>query len=147
MLKKCCIFLILSSKNPKISFSHPDFWKIIEQRSSICPEDIVNLKQILTLLGFTTVQSIAKLSTKTEMEKVELEFFKLKESEGFKVKYPNLLDEKFGIGMKTNIYIIANQIKKILFTESVNYESILEAVLADCKKVRGFFVLYNFVDP
>lgn len=90
------------------------------------------------------MQSITKLSTKSDVEKVELEFFKLKESEGFKSKYPNLNDEKFGLGMKTNIIIIANQLKKAQVIETGDFESILDLVYEDCKKVHFFNFKFFF---
>lgn len=113
----------------------PQFWKAIEERSNIDATDILNLKQILTILGFKTMESISKLTTKSEIEKVELEFFKLKETNRFDEKYPNLQEEKFGVGMKTIINSIANQIKKGLFMENVNVDSVLNSVYEDCKAV------------
>lgn len=108
---------------------------MIEQKTNINPDDILNLKQILTLLGFTTMQSISKLSSNAELQKIQLEFLKMKETEGFKIKYPNLCGEIFGIGMATNINIIANQIKKGHFFENFDENTALEQVFADCKKV------------
>lgn len=113
----------------------PGFWKTIEERSKINSTDIFNLKQILTMLGFTTVDSISKLSSKSEMEKVELEFFKLKGTNQFIEKYPNLQEEKFGLGMKVILNGIAKQIKKGLFMEDVDVDAILNSIFDDCKKV------------
>lgn len=121
----------------------PQFWKIVEERSNIAPNDILNLKQILSILGFKTMESISKLSSKSEMDKVELEFFKLKETNRFDEKYPNLQEEKFGVGMKAIINSIANQIKRGLFMVNVNVNFILNSVHDECKTV-SFDKLFVF---
>lgn len=74
------------------------------------------------------------------MDKAELEFFKMKETDGFKDKHPNLCIEMFGPGMKTNINMIANQIKRDRF-ENVDVDSVLDQIHADCKKVFVIFLL------
>lgn len=130
----------------------PQFWMDVEERSNIAPNDILNLKQILTILGFKTMESISKLSSKSEMDKVELEFFKLKETNRFDEKYPNLQEEKFGVGMKVIINSIANQIKKGLFMENIDVNLILNSVYDECKMVsisklfihNSFFSCLNF---
>lgn len=122
----------------------PQFWKTIEERLNIDAADIFNLKQILTVLGFKTMESISKLTSKSEIEKVELEFFKLKETNRFDEKYPNLQEDKFGVGMKTIINSIASHIKKGLFMENVDVNLILNTVLDDCQQVSFSKFQYPF---
>lgn len=69
------------------------------------------------------------------MDKMELEFLKLKETEGFQQNYPHLYNEKLGIGTKTNISIIAKKIKRGFFVERPELDWVLQQVFEDCKKV------------
>lgn len=61
----------------------PEFWQTIEERMNYNPSDISNVKKILTICGFTTIQNISILSQTKKLEALELEFFKMKEAEQF----------------------------------------------------------------
>lgn len=96
------------------------------------------------------MESISKLSSAAEMEKMELAFLKLKDTVGFNDNYPNLLADKLGIGTKTNISIIAKKIKNGQFVEHYDFNIISQDVLNECKKVcmksTMAFVLVFYVD-
>lgn len=68
------------------------------------------------------------------MERLELEILKLKETEGFKQNYPHLYEQKFGIGTKTNIIMIAKKIKGGLFAEHPDLDWVLHQVLDECRE-------------
>lgn len=113
----------------------PEFWSIIEERMNYKPPDIFNVKQILTILGFTTLQSISSLSNRTKMETLELEFFKLKETGQISTK-KHLMDEKFAMGTKAIINAISNQIKRGFFSEEkVDTNATLKRIFDECKAV------------
>lgn len=61
-------------ETPEFPLEIPDFWKIIENTLSIEPEGIRDIKVILTLLKYTTVQSITKFTKPKEIQHLELEF-------------------------------------------------------------------------
>lgn len=113
----------------------PQFWQVIEDRSNISSVDIANIKKFLTLLGFTTMESVAKLSSKSEMQKIEFEFFKLKESAGFHDSHPELSNENFASGTQTVLNNIAKRIKKGYFVIEVDANTIVNAVFEDAKIV------------
>lgn len=114
----------------------PEFWKIIEQRMNYAPPDILNVKQILTICGFTTLQNISVLSQKKKIEELELEFRKMKEGGQFSTE-KNLLNEKFALGTKSIINSIANLAKKGFFSENeVDAKATLQRVYDNCKQVR-----------
>lgn len=72
------------------------------------------------------------------MERMELEFLKLKETNEFKQEYPHLYDERLGIGTKTNINIIAKKIKGGLFVERPDLDWVIDRVLVDCREKVSF---------
>lgn len=120
----------------------PEFWKTIEERMNYAPSDIVNVKQILTIFGFTTLQNISILSQKKKMDALELEFHKMKESGQFAAK-KNLLDEKFSLGTKAIINSIANASKSGFFADQqVNAKATLQRVYDGCKMVKTKPILF-----
>lgn len=91
----------------------PEFWKFIESNLNIDSAGIKNIKEVLTLLDYTTIQSIGKLSQKKEIGLIELEFTKMKTlSPDFSTRYPHLADLKFGSGFQTILTDIANKVKR-----------------------------------
>lgn len=50
----------------------PEFRKLVEKNLSLDPDAIKNIKQVLTLLEYTTIQSVSKLSKRREMPALEL---------------------------------------------------------------------------
>lgn len=63
----------------------PEFWKTIETKLSIDPNGIKAIKEILSLLNYTTIQSIAKFTKAKEIQLIELEFLSRKKE--FSEKY------------------------------------------------------------
>lgn len=125
------VFFIFS----EIDMDFPLFWQTVEERMNYNASDILNVKQILTILGFTTLQSISSLSNKSKMDALELEFFKLKET-GQIASRKNLMDEKFAMGTKAIINAISNQTKRGFFgDQEVDSQEILQHVFNDCKNV------------
>lgn len=101
----------------------PEFWEFIETNLNLEPKGIQTIKEVLTLLDYTTIQSVSKLSQKKEIALIELEFKKLKESNpDFALQYPNLSELKFGSGFKTILGDIANKIKRRY--SSIDFDSV-----------------------
>lgn len=91
----------------------PEFWKLIEKNLSIDANGIQNIKEVLTLLDYTTIQSISKLSQKKEIALIELEFKNLKNSKpNFATLYPHLFKLEFGSGFQTILSDIAGKVKR-----------------------------------
>lgn len=108
---------------------------MIEERLNLSPTDIIGLKQILTLLGFKSMHSISKLRSQSDIDRVELEFIKMKETEGFQQKHPNLYQENFGFGMKVVLSSIVNEIRKGKFAANVDIAKLTQHVFDQCKDV------------
>lgn len=117
------------------SIQFPEFWSIIEERMNLSPAGLHSLKQILTLLGFKSLHSVSKLNSHADITKVELEFVKLKETDGFRQKYPSLYEENFGFGMKLDLQSIVAEIRKRKFIENVDVGQLLHQVFEQCKIV------------
>lgn len=81
------------------------------------------------------MHSISKLTSQTDLDRVELEFIKIKETEGFQQKYPNLYKEKFGFGMKLVLSSIVNEIRKGKFAGNVDIVKLTQHVFDQCKDV------------
>lgn len=119
----------------------PDFWSKIEERMNYSPSDILNVKQILTICGFTTLQNIAMLSQKKKMDELEIEFRKMKESGQFATE-KNLLDEKFALGTKAIISSIANLSKRgIFFDQQEDSKATVQRAYDSCKLVKATLCL------
>lgn len=127
------------------SIEFAEFWAVIEERMNLNPTDIIILKQILTLLGFNSMLSISRLNSQSDIDKVELEFIKLKETEGFRQKYPDLYEKAFGYGTKLTLSLIVNEIKKGKFAESIDFNQSTQHVLDQCKVVSERKSLTNFI--
>lgn len=112
-------------------------------RLNIEPADILNLKQILTLLGYNTLQCLCKLNSKSEIETIELEFFKLKERSNFATDFPNLVLEKFGPGTKMILADVVTQVKRGILVEKTDLNANIDQVYEECQKVScGMFFLF-----
>lgn len=122
----------------------PAFWTQIELNLGLDPNGINTIKQLLTLLEYTTIQSVSKLTNKTAIEPLEMEFFKLKKSDpDLMHKYPCLQSLKFGSGFITILTDIATKVKK-RFT-GWNHDSIQNAVFDEIRLVRQQYNNYVIV--
>lgn len=116
----------------------PEFWKFIESNLNIDSEGIKNIKEVLTLLDYTTIQSIGKLSQKKEIGLIELEFTKIKNSSPqFSTRYPHLADLKFGSGFHTILTDIANKVKRKF--SIIDYDAVSLKVYRAILEVRLYF--------
>lgn len=130
------MYLYKFDSNTETEMNFPEFWKTIEERMNYDPSDIVNVKQILTIFGFTTLQNISILSQKKNMDALELEFHKMKETGKFAAK-KNLLDETFSLGTKAIITSVANASKSGFYADQqVNAKATLQRVYDGCKMVK-----------
>lgn len=123
----------------------PEFWKSIEKKLSIDSDGIKLIKDVLSLLNYTTIQSITKFTKPKEIKLIELEFMNRKKE--FIEQHPHLKDFTFGSGTVTILHDIATQIKKKFSNgerDDIDYEEISQRVLSDGQKV--FFVYLFFVD-
>lgn len=113
----------------------PQFWQTIENSLLIQPEGIRDIKLILTLLNYTTIQSIAKFTKLKEIKLIELEF--LSRREEFSQVFPHLASFSFGSGASHILQDIASKTKKMFVIErnDIDFDQILQKVLADGKKV------------
>lgn len=114
----------------------PKFWEVIEKSLVIDPSGIKEIKEILTLLKYTTIQSIMKFTKPKEVKLIELEFLNRKRD--FEEKYAHLKDFTFGSGIYSILIDIATKIKKNFVQdnlENIDQDSILEKVLQDGKQV------------
>lgn len=121
----------------------PEFWKSIETHLSIQPEGIQFIKEILSLLNYTTIQSLTKFTNPKEIKLVELEFMSRRKE--FGEKFPHLSEFSFGSGTVSILQDIAGQVKKKFVhigCDNIDCESILKKVLSDGQKVifLAFFV-------
>lgn len=87
---------------------YPEFWKTIEINLAIEPTAIENIKTVLTLLGYTTMQSVVKLVDKKQIRLLELELINLKKMDpNLLEKYPHLENINFGSGLLSTLTNIA----------------------------------------
>lgn len=127
----------------------PKFWDTIEKLLHIDPRGIQEIKEILTLLNYTTIQSIVKFVKPKEIKLIELEFLNRKQE--FGEKYGHLKEFTFGSGVHSILVDIASKVKKHFVqddSENVDLARISEKVLNDGKQVALIDFLYdlkNFV--
>lgn len=116
-----------------------EFWELIEKRLSINSNGIKEIKEILSLLNYTTIQSITKFTKPKEIRLIELEF--ISRQKEFGAKYPHLASFTFGSGTATILQDIATKVKNSFVNVStssdidIDIERISEKVLNDGKKV------------
>lgn len=75
-----------------------NIWQQIRNKSGINDEGTESLQAILTVLGYTTLESIAHLTRKNEIIKLELEFEKCRSNRDFISNYPDFCKFVFGPG-------------------------------------------------
>lgn len=122
----------------------PRFWDTIEKLLHIDPTGIQEIKEILTLLNYTTIQSIVKFNKPTEIKLIELEFLNRKRE--FGEKYEHLKDFTFGSGVHSILVDIASKVKKHFVgneSENVDVAKISEKVLNDGKQVVSIDFFYG----
>lgn len=91
---------------------YPKFWEQVEVCLNLETNGIQNIKQVLTLLDYTTIQSVSKFSQKKQIHLLELEFAKYKKSNSDQMKeFPNLMNLQFGSGFTEILSDIATKIK------------------------------------
>lgn len=118
----------------------PEFWKLIEKNLSLDPDGIKNVKQVLTLLEYTTIQSVSKLAKRSEIPALELEFQRFKQLNPDVVKkYPNLANLKFSSGFQNILIDIATKVKRCYAT--INIDAVSDKVLSGIKVVRHSFLI------
>lgn len=112
----------------------PEFWKLIEKNLDLDPGGIKNLKEVLTLLGYTTIQSVSKLAKRSDMPALELEFHNFKQlNPNVLQKYPNLVNLTFTSGFKNILVDIASKVRRRFGT--IDIEAVSDKVLSAIKKV------------
>lgn len=121
----------------------PEFWKTIEKSFTLDPVGIKEIKEILTLLKYTTAESLTKFTKHDQIKLIELEFLSRKTE--FETNHPHLNNFTFASGFYTNLASIAMKIKnKYVRDLEINSETILEKVLADGQKVCYILrIFYN----
>lgn len=109
----------------------PEFWSTIEKAFSIDPNGINDIKSVLTLLKYTTVQSVQKFTNIKEIKLLEGEF--LSRRSEFEKELPALGKFTFGSGAVHIIQDIALKVKKKFVNECcvVDVANIKAKVLAD----------------
>lgn len=113
----------------------PEFWKLIETKLSLDPNGIKAIKDILSLLNYTTIQSISKFTKQKEIQLIELEFLSRKKE--FGEKYPHLANFSFGSGTTSILKDIATKVKNnfVNVSSDANFDEISDKILTDGKKV------------
>lgn len=115
----------------------PEFWESIEKSLSINPKDIETIKEILTILQYTSVESIIKFAKKSEIHVIENEFSNRKSE--LVAKYPHLKNFAFHSGFYSSLNIIATKVKRSYAHENnIDLDKTVEKVLEDAKKVNKF---------
>lgn len=113
---------------------YPEFWKTIEINLAIDPTAIENIKAVLTLLGYTTMQSVVKLVDKKQIRLLELELINLKKMDPTLLqKYPLLENINFGSGLLSTLTNIASNVKKSF--AGIDLDLCSTKVLNDMKEV------------
>lgn len=111
----------------QIQFIHriPEFWKQIESNLGLDPKGIQTIKELLTLLEYTTIQSITKLDDRKKILQLEKEFIQFKKSNPDLVEnYPNLSNLMFCSGFASSLVDIAKKVKsRFIGLDPVNIES------------------------
>lgn len=116
----------------------PKFWEFLENSHLIESDGMQEIKEVLTILKYTTLQSISKFSNPKEIKIIELEFTKQRNE--LIAKYPHLNDFMFGSGVYSILQDVALKIKKNHFQEhDVDLSIIAGKVLEDGKKVLYIF--------
>ncbi|XP_055325645.1 protein claret segregational-like [Sitodiplosis mosellana] len=112
----------------------PQFWELIEKSLSINPEGIQEIKEILTVFKYTTIESIVKFVKRKEISMIELEFLNRKTE--LIEKYPHLQNFTFASGVYSILSDIALKIKKNYVQErnDIDLEQVLEKVVTDARK-------------
>lgn len=114
--------------------SFPEFWNQIETNLDLDPNGIRNIKELLTLLEYKTIQSVTKLADKKQVFLLEREFTHFKNSNASLVAdYPNLLNLKFCSGFISTLMDIAKKIKKRFI--GFDHDKIESTVFHEIKKV------------
>lgn len=115
---------------------YPKFWESIEKSLSLDVEGISEIKDILTILKYTTAESIVKFEKAKGIQCIELEFYN-KRSEIVQ-KYPHLENFTFASGIYSILKDIASKHKNTYNKEheNVDIDQIVEKVLDDVKKVN-----------
>lgn len=116
----------------------PQFWESVEKSLSMNPDEIKEIKEILTIFKYTTVDSIIKFAKHKEINFIELEFLSRKQE--LTEMYPHLREFTFASGFYSTLKDIALKIKKHYVQEhtDVDLNRILEKVVTEAKKVWLF---------
>lgn len=122
----------------------PQFWESIEKSHLLDVDGISEIKEILTILKYTTADSIVQFEKRKAIQAIELEFCN-KKSEIVQ-KYPHLGNFCFASGVYSILASIASKIKKTEY-QDIDTNQIVEKVFNDVKQVCNFeifFVLYSW---
>lgn len=99
-----------------ISFSHfPKFWLDLEAQRGEYAEDLIQVKSVYTILGFSTKQSVASIKTARKINSLESEYLKIvsANAEGIFARYSELKQiQSFTPGMKLMMINIATHLNE-----------------------------------
>lgn len=116
--------------NEEIDFSvFPQFWFELEEELDEHPDDLVQVKSLLTELGYTTKSSIASLKTSKKVESLENEYTKMRsvKSEGMVERFPSLrLIDTITPGLRSIIIVIASHLNRISI--NINQDDLQAAI-------------------
>lgn len=130
--------------------SFPKFWDDLEGELDEHKEDLLTVKSVLTVMGFTTKSSIVALKSMKSIVDMGLSFTEMtasKDGSDILKQYAALNDVKsFSVGMKTMILQIVNHLKgkakpkkQTKATVDGDLESIQRKMFEHAQKVRSFF--------
>lgn len=113
----------------------PQFWQSIEKSLSLDVEGISEIKDVLTLLKYTTAESIVKFEKRSEIKAIELEF--LHQKSEIIQKYPQLQNFTFASG----VYSILGDIASKLKIPAIRIMKMLMSTKLCVKKVNKSLIL------
>lgn len=126
---------------------YPKFWEQILNRLGLQSfEGMENIRIILNFMGYTTLQSIAKLRKPKELSCFQIEVAKLNTNSQFCTDYPDLQNWRLGLGTIEIIKDISNAANSCMSIDIDNLDSVEDDVK---KKVfeRCVKVAPNLLSP
>lgn len=122
-----------------MAMEFPKFWTDLEQKMDVYCDDFVQVKSVVTALGYLTKTSIASINSKKKIFELENEYMKLRGNiKKFEIsceRFPCLKEiDSFSPGLKIILTDIVNHlnVKKHDFED---WEAITEKILFHGKKV------------
>lgn len=119
--------------------AYPEFWRGLENEMGVTPEDLIEVKSIVTALGYLTRSSVATIRTNKKVSALENEYMKMRSNvtkfETVCARFPHLKAiDSFSTGLITILNGIVVHLNRNLF-EFEDEKILVNKILEQGRKV------------